>query len=49
MQTDFEPVHLKQANANLDKHVLAPIKEKKSEESHKDKSLWQKFLGMFTQ
>lgn len=43
MQNDFVPIHLKQANANLDKHLLVP----KIENKHKNKSLWQKILGLF--
>jgi len=49
MQNDFVPVHLKEANANLDKHVLAAKKEKINDFNHKERSLWQKFLGIFTQ
>lgn len=48
MQTDFKPVHLKQANDKLDELILSSEKEY---EQYKDenvkKSLWKKFLGLF--
>lgn len=47
MQNNFVPIHLKQANANLDKHLLVPKIENKHTYRHKNKSLWQKILGLF--
>lgn len=48
MQTDFKPVHLKQANEKLDRLISSSEKEY---EQYKDenvkKSLWKKFLGLF--
>ncbi|MGB5505323.1 MAG: hypothetical protein WBM70_01415 [Sulfurovum sp.] len=48
MQTDFKPVHLKQANDKLDELISSSEKEY---EQYKDenvkKSLWKKFLGLF--
>ena len=47
MQNDFIPIHLKQANAALDKHSLAPKRGQEYPNAGKDKSLWQKLLGLF--
>ena len=47
MQNDFTPIHLKQANAALDKHSLAPKKDQEYHNPDKHKSLWQKLLGLF--
>lgn len=47
MQNDFIPIHLKEANAALDKHSLAPNKDQKYYKIQKHKSLWQKLLGLF--
>jgi len=47
MQNDFVPVHLKEANAKLDKHVLAKRKEKEDNYFPRDISLWQKILKLF--
>lgn len=50
MRSDFEPLHLKEANAKLDKHVLSlpPYQEDKDGNKEKDQtSLWKKFLGLF--
>lgn len=47
MQNDFIPIHLKQANDALDKHSLAPKKDQDYFDPDKDKSLWQKLLGLF--
>jgi hypothetical protein len=48
MQTDFKPVHLKQANETLDGLISS---SQKGYEQYKDevvkKSLWKKFLGLF--
>ena len=48
MQTDFNPVHLKEANEKLDE-LLSSIEE--IEQCHSDteekRSLWQRFLGLF--
>lgn len=51
MHNDFKPVHLQQANAKLDRHVLSSEKYQKYNDASKDKSakvsLWKKFLGFF--
>lgn len=51
MRSDFEPVHLQQANAKLDRHVLSSERYQKQNDIHKvenvQMSLWQKFLGFF--
>ena len=51
MRNDFEPMHLKQANAKLDRHVLSSELYQKQNDIHKGEnvqiSLWQKFLGFF--
>jgi len=51
MQNDFKPVHLQQANAKLDRHVLSSERYQKYDDTHKDESvkisLWKKFLGLF--
>ncbi len=45
MRIDFIPIRLKEANAALDKHSLAPKDDDKYHTKHK--SLWQRFLGLF--
>ena len=47
MRNDFIPIRLKEANAALDKHSLAPKIDDKYHNIHKDKSLWKRFLGLF--
>ena len=51
MHSDFEPVHLQQANAKLERHVLSSERYQKSDDSNQDgtekKSLWKKFLELF--
>ena len=51
MQNNFEPVHLKNANEKLDKHVLSAHTHKKTNDDYKrevfKESLWDKFLGLF--
>ena len=51
MRNDFMPVHLMNANAKLDKHVLAEEARKRSNNTSKkdvlEESLWDKFLGLF--
>ena len=51
MRNDFEPVHLQQANAKLDRDVLLSERYQKYDDAHKDESvktsLWKKFLGLF--
>ena len=49
MRNDFMPVHLMNANAKLDKHVLADKKKNLdvSSEGSLKESLWQKFVGLF--
>ena len=48
MQTDFKPVHLKQANETLDELISSV---EKIQEEHPDlkvkKSFWERFLGLF--
>lgn len=50
MLNDFKPVHLQQANAKLDRHVLSSERYQNHDDSHKDESvkisLWKKFLGL---
>jgi len=45
------PVHLMNANAKLDKHVLAADAHKKENNVYKQgvfkESLWKKFVGLF--
>lgn len=45
------PVHLMNANAKLDKHVLAKEARKGTNNTHKKdglkESLWKKFIGLF--
>jgi len=51
MHNDFKPVHLQQANAELDRHVLSSERYQKQGDTHKEgnvkNSLWKKFLGLF--
>jgi hypothetical protein len=51
MRSDFKPVHLKQANAKLDRHVLSSERYQKENDIHEvenvQMSLWKKFLGLF--
>ena len=47
MQSDFEPVHLKEANAKLDKLISSFERPQEEQEEIVKKSLWQKFLGLF--
>ena len=51
MQNDFMPVHLMNANAKLDKHVLAGEARKRTNNTYKKdvfkESLWKKFIGLF--
>jgi len=48
----FEPVHLKHANAKLDKHVLSANVHKKTNDGYKKEvfkeSLWEKIKGIFS-
>ena len=48
---NFEPVHLKNANAKLDKHVLSASAHKKTNDGYKKnvfkESLWHKVLSLF--
>ena len=48
MQTDFKPLHLKEANETLDE-LLSSIEQ--TDERYKElvvkKSLWQRFLELF--
>lgn len=51
MRSDFEPVHLKEANAKLDKE-LASLKQAQEESKHpvedsNQTSLWNKLVGVF--
>ncbi len=51
MRSDFKPVHLQEANAKLDRHVLLSERYQKYDDVHKAKSvkisLWKKFLRLF--
>jgi hypothetical protein len=51
MRSDFKPVHLKEANTKLDKHVLSlPPYQEDNKVIYKNKgktSLWKKFLRLF--
>lgn len=48
MQTDFIPVHLKQANEKLDELMSSLEKEYEPyEETVEKDSLWKRFLGLF--
>ena len=47
MRSDFEPVHLKQANEKLDKILSAFKRPQEQEEEIVTKSLWKKFLDLF--
>mgnify|MGYP000462683831 CR=1 FL=1 len=51
MRNDFMPVHLMNANAKLDKHVLADEARKRNNNVNKkdilQESLWKKFVGLF--
>ena len=47
MRSDFKPVHLKQANDELDK-LLSSLEHLQEEEDEiVEMSLWKKFLGLF--
>ena len=52
MRSDFEPVHLQQANSKLDRHVLSSERYQKDDDSDQDGkkkiSFWKKFLKLFT-
>ena len=52
MRSDFQPVHLKQANAKLDKYILSSERYQKHDYSKQDDSvkisLWKNFLKIFT-
>jgi len=51
MRNNFMPVHLMNANAKLDKHVLAATAHKSKNETYKKdvfkESLWTKLVGFF--
>ena len=48
MQTDFNPVHLKQANEKLDGFLSdLDTKYESYEEIKEKKSLWKRFLELF--
>ncbi|GEM_PF-1090994 len=53
MQNDFQPIHLKEANADLDKLIASYKRYKKiiPAQNLKDEnaktSLWHRFLGLF--
>jgi DNA/RNA-binding domain of Phe-tRNA-synthetase-like protein len=51
MRSDFKPVHLKEANAKLDRDLVS-FKQAQKENKHPEDdnvhiSLWEKFLGFF--
>lgn len=52
MRNDFKPVHLQQANAKLDRHVLSSERYQKHDDIDQDGrikiSLWKKFIRVFT-
>lgn len=48
MLNDFKPVHLQQANAKLDSHILSSEGYQKHDDAPKQISLWKKFLKLFT-
>ena len=52
MRSDFEPVHLQQANAKLDEHLLSSERYQKDDDSDqngkKKISFWKKLLKLFT-
>ena len=47
MRNDFKPVHLQQANAKLDRHVLSSERYQKQDDALNQISLWKKFLELF--
>ena len=47
MRNDFKPVHLKQANDELDKLLSSLEQHQEQEDEMVKKSLWKKFLGLF--
>jgi len=47
MQNNFVPIHLRKANAKLDTHSLAPVKDKINVYRKKELSLLEKFLKLF--
>jgi len=48
---NFKPVHLREANVKLDKHVLSANIHKKTNDAYKKdvfkESLWSKIKGLF--
>jgi hypothetical protein len=48
---NFEPLHLREANEKLDKHVLSANIHKKTNDAYKKdifkESLWSKIKGLF--
>jgi hypothetical protein len=48
MQTDFNPVHLKEANKKLDELISTSEKQQEQfQDLYIKKSLWKRFLGLF--
>ena len=48
MQTDFNPVHLKEANDKLNELIASSAQKHQQYKDEKvKKSLWQKFLALF--
>jgi len=49
MRSDFKPVHLQDANAKLDKHLLSAHQQTKGSYLKKvfGESWWKKCLGLF--
>jgi hypothetical protein len=47
MQTDFKPVHLKQANDKLNEFLSGLEQYQEDQDEIVKKSLWKKFLGLF--
>jgi len=52
MRNNFKPTHIKKANIKLDKYILLANKHKNTNQNYKQslfkKTLWEKFLGLFT-
>jgi len=51
MRNNFQPVHLQNANAKLNKHILSAHVHKQTNDGYKKsvfkEPLWKKFLGLF--
>ncbi len=47
MRSDFKPVHLKEANDELEKLLTSLERPQEHKDEMVKKSLWKKFLGLF--